>query len=649
MNKTGTFLDDSLLGTENDDQLSGLGGNDTLDGGSGNDRLAGGEGNDHYIIRDLHTELYDSSGVDTGLIYVDFYKTNTDVENWSWAPGVQKLPYWIDSLLPGDAPGYAALLASGKTLYYCFPNVAPLHFSSDDRDGFMPFNAQQKAFARQALAYISSVIDVRFVETVDAGAPATIVLANNAQDTSSGYAYYPYPEAVGSDVFLDTGTPKNLSPQDGTYAALTLIHELGHALGLKHPFAHPNATGGTADGPYLPAAEEISQWSVMSYIDRPEEYHLRYSPFDLAALQYLYGPSAAVTANSVYTLRTDATNFIWDGGGTDTIDGSALSQSVTLYLESGYWGYIGSKASLISATGQITVNFGTEIENAKGGSANDYIVGNGAANTIYGLAGDDMLEGGAGDDTLDGGADNDTFMRLSGRDLISGGTGTDRLELAQSSSQMQLLKLRNDACIVVDASGANMALCRNVEQIQFADTLVSLANVGIANNMDSILTQIYVAAFRRAPETEGYNYWTQEVAARGIDAVADIIFSLDVVKAIYPTSLAPEQFVTTIYNNVFNRAPDAEGLNYWTNQLSVRSRGQFVMDITNVALGVPDGTDGKDFFQNRIDWALYAVDYQREQNREMTPVHLSALTDGVNADAGTLVALIGQAETGVAI
>ncbi|RZI41331.1 DUF4214 domain-containing protein [Herbaspirillum sp. HC18] len=657
MNISGTSGNDNLVGTAANDVLVGGPGSDTLDGRTGNDELYGGDGNDTYIISDRWDQVYDSSGSDSGIVNVNFYKTDPDVENWTWASGVQKLPYWIDALLPGSAPGFAPLLNGTKTLYFCFPATAPAHFSSTDAAGFKPFTAQQQAFTRQALAYISSVVDLHFVETNNPAAVNTIVFADNVQSSSSGYAYFPYDDYQGSDVLLNyTGSSTgNLAPQNGDYSALTLIHELGHALGLKHPF---QSSDGHGEGPYLSGAEASSQWTVMSYNNRTTEYYLRYSPFDIASLQYLYGPSTAAKTDDVYSLTSSATNMIWDGGGNDTIDGSALKQAITLYLEPGYWGYIGSKSSLISSAGQITVNFGTVIENAKGGSADDFIVGNDADNCIYGLAGNDTLEGGAGNDTLeggvgndilDGGDGNDCFVGIAGNDVLYGGSGSDRLVLSQASSNMQVTKLRADVAIVNDIGGNNVAVLRNVEQVQFSDSLLNLAGVAVTNNLDSILAQIYVAAFRRAPETEGYDYWTKEVATRGLTGVADVIFSLDVVKAIYAASMSASQFVTTIYTNVFNKSPDVEGLNYWTQQLAANSRGQLVIDMTNAALNVPDGTSGKDFFQNRLDWSLYAVDYQREHSTQLTPSHLVALTDGIGADTGALVTLIGQAESGVAI
>ncbi|OWW19673.1 DUF4214 domain-containing protein [Noviherbaspirillum denitrificans] len=645
MNISGTSGNDNLVGTQGDDVLSGGSGNDTLDGGAGNDELLGGDGSDTYIVRDRWDQVFDTSGTDNGIIYADFYKTDPDVESWTWATGVQKVPYWIDALIPGAATGFPSLLGSGKTFYYNFPSSAPAHFSAADAAGFIAFNAEQQSFTRQALAYVSTVVGLTFVETTSSSAVNTITFANNTQTGSSGYAYFPHDSYIGSDVLLNSGgASSNLTPRNGQYSALTLIHEIGHALGLKHPFSQTDS-----EGPYLSTTENSSQWTVMSYNSRVADYYPRYSPLDIAALQYLYGPGTAASGNSTYTLTAGTSNFIWDGGGTDTIDGSTLTQGLTLYLEPGYWGYIGTKSSLITEPGQVTVNFGSVIENASGGSAADNITGNAADNRLSGLGGDDILNGGAGNDWLDGGAGNDSFIALSGRDAIYGGSGTDRLVLTQSAASMQVTKLRADVFVVSDASGANAAVCRNVEQLQFSDSTVNLSGISAFASQDTTLAQIYVAAFRRAPETEGFNYWTKEVASRGIDAVADIIFSLDIVKAIYAADMAPSQFVSTIYTNVFNKAPDAEGLNYWTQQLAVRSRGQLVIDMTNAALGVPDGTAGKDFFQNRLDWSLYAVDYQHEQGKELTPSHLTTLTDGIGADTTALVTLIGQAESGVTI
>ncbi|HJV80714.1 DUF4214 domain-containing protein [Noviherbaspirillum sp.] len=585
--------DDTLQGGSGDDYLQGGAGNDTLDGGQGNDYLAGGSGNDTYLIRDRHTSLYDSGGTDSGVIYVDFYKTNPDVENWSWANGVQRLPYWIDDLLPGDAPGYQPLLEGGKTFYYCFPTSIPSQFSAEDQNGFTPFNEQQKTFARQALAYISTVVDLHFVETTDAGALNTIVFANNNQSSSSGYAYFPYDEAIGSDLFLDNTTPGNLTPQDGQYAALTLIHELGHALGLKHTFSHLSADGSVGEGPYLPAAEESTQWSVMSYSDRPQDYHLRYSPFDIAALQYLYGPSTAVATNNVYTLQTGSTNMIWDGGGSDTIDGSAISQAITLYLEPGYWGYIGEKSSLISSAGQITVNFGSVIEDAKGGSGNDSITGNAVANHLWGGNGNDSMTGAGGNDILDGGAGSDTAIYNGVRAnftvarTTTGFTAVDRVGGEGSDSLLNVetiqftntsLSLNSDPSIglsyagtasndIIDGTGGDDILYGNDGN----DRINSYGGNDIVDGglgIDKVILPGLSSNYTVSRTAKGLavvdNAGSQ--VNDTLTSVERLIFS-DAAYAFDTDGNAG--MVYRLYQAAFDRTPDLTGLGFWINSLDV--------------------------------------------------------------------------------
>ena len=225
------------------------------------------------------------------------------------------------------------------------------------------------------------------------------------------------------------------------------------------------------------------------------------------------------------------------------------------------------------------------------------------------------------------------------------GDGIDTLQLSINAAQATLLKLRANTFVLRDTSG-NLGIVHDVEKIIYADATVTVATLPSYHNVDSTLTQIYVAAFRRAPETGGYQYWLQMKTDKGIIATADVIFSLDVVKAIYPASMAPSQFVTAIYQNVFDRTPDAEGLAYWTGQLAAKSRGQLVLDITTAALGVPDGTSGKDFFQNRVDWSLYAVGVQEVRKAGYTPEQLISWTGTVTADAVTALTLIGQGEAG---
>ena len=463
---------DSLDGGEGNDSLYGGDGNDALDGGGGVDLLRGEAGDDKYTVSNRATYIYEESGSDSIVVNVDFYKVPADIEKVIYASGIQKLPYWIDALLINDAARVSTLVGNAKKIYFSFPNSLPIYDTDDaNSKGYLPFNSAQKTFSRQVFTYIASVIDIKFEETVDADQLNTITLANNAQVGSAGYATYPSSEKTGGDLFLDKNTIENLTPKDGQSAALTLIHELGHALGLKHPFSHSDANGDTPEAPYLPEIEENTAWTVMSYADNSAQYHAVYSPLDVAALQYIYGPSAtARTGADTYTISETSTNFIWDGGGTDKINAAASSKAVTIYLEPGYWGYVGSaKADTITKAGQITVNFGSQIEILDGSSLGDCLYGNGLANVINGNAGNDTITGNGGNDKIDGGAGQDTVVyalsaisytvsAITGGFKIAAKMGTEGTDTLLNVERLQFANKTVVAADFVAAGGESLAV-----------------------------------------------------------------------------------------------------------------------------------------------------------------------------------------------
>lgn len=456
---------DSISGGSGNDKLNGDEGNDTLDGGAGNDSLYGGDGNDTYVIRDNYDYVIDTSGSgDTANVYADFVKLPSTIEHVNYLNGAKPLPYWIDALLPDEASGlhYDTFLGSANTFYYCFPNALPSYDTSvDNAKGYTSFTSLQIARTEIALSYISGIINVQFQKTSIASQLNTITFAYNTQLDSGGYAYYPLDSFLGSDLFLnDVDYNKTLA--DGEYGTYVLTHETGHALGLKHPFIQEQAGGGAADPPYLSAIEDTTKWTVMSYNQSVDQYLLQYSELDIAALQYIYGPSTnARTGNDTYKLSETTPNFIWDGQGVDNIDGSSINQPITLYLTTGEWGYIGSSSgTYITSPGQITVNFGTVIENAIGGSGNDKLVGNTADNSLSGGAGNDVLYGGDGNDTFDWAVDS-----RSGNDMFYGGLGNDVYVF--NSNQDVAIENSNEGTDTIwvsfDYSLANVA---NVEELR---------------------------------------------------------------------------------------------------------------------------------------------------------------------------------------
>src|SRR3546814_9115392 len=86
----------------------------------------------------------------------------------------------------------------------------------------------------------------RSVEVPDAGAGGAIRFGTESMSDAAGYAYYPSSTELGGDIWIANNFDYNTSPVVGNYGYLTLMHEIGHALGLKHPGDY-----GGGEGPYL--------------------------------------------------------------------------------------------------------------------------------------------------------------------------------------------------------------------------------------------------------------------------------------------------------------------------------------------------------------------------------------------------------------
>ncbi len=418
---------DALDGGAGNDELYGGNGNDTLDGGDGADKLYGGAGNDHYVIDHLSDYVQDTQGSNTGLIKVDFYK-KTESVSWKLADGVKPIPYWIDALV-GDGVDYvdAQQSRAAGVIKYAFPSAPLSTWNSADKLDFSPFNAAQKAFVEKIFAYIETVINIKFELVSDALLPGVLTFANNRQTGSAGYATGGLSSTKWGIFLNNTGTSAagNAAPKEGDYSALTFIHEIGHALGLKHPHNQEAGEGAASNPPYLTVQEDNTNFTQMSYTDKKEDYFSVFRDLDIAALQYLYGPAKVSgtaknqTGNNTYTLSDKQRNFIWDGGGTDTLDARSSAMRLTLSLEAGEHSFFGNAASsFITSAGQVTINVGTLIENAFGTAFDDVVKGNAVDNEIFGLAGNDRLFGGAGNDLLIGGL---------GDDLLDGGEGVDAI------------------------------------------------------------------------------------------------------------------------------------------------------------------------------------------------------------------------------
>lgn len=257
--------------------------------------------------------------------------------------------------------------------------------------------------------------------------------------------------------------------RQGQYGFFVLMHEIGHALGLDHPFE------GSIK---LPTTEDNFDYSIMSYTDGAYARRGFANPatpgvYDIAALQFLYGANTGTNAgnnrhsiNSGENLRT-----IWDAGGNDTIDTASYGGSVLINLTEG------GGTPIVVGTTTVWLAFGSNIENANAGSGHDTISGNALNNILSGNAGNDSILGGGGFDTIYGGDGNDIIGASSGS-LIDGGNGIDAISYENAALGFQIT-LTSSGINGTDSFGNTLV---NIEGAIFGSTFNDTIIGNEANN-----------------------------------------------------------------------------------------------------------------------------------------------------------------------
>ncbi|MEM6620368.1 MAG: M10 family metallopeptidase C-terminal domain-containing protein, partial [Pseudomonadota bacterium] len=273
----------------------------------------------------------------------------------------------------------------------------------------------EKAAMRAALDHIETLIDVTFTEVTGDPDPdlnfGKVSLGGNVAGTGG---YGASSNGLGLVTRYDGFTVFKDSIDVSQGQDALLLHEVGHALGLKHPFS----------APVVPAGTDSTKYSLMSYTDNPDTglEGDNMMLFDIFALQELWGANTThATGDDTYDgPRGIDVDAIWDAGGHDTIDGSAYGAGSVIDLRPGYFSSLGAFENVVIA-------YNTSIEVAVGGDGRDTISGSNKQNTLLGGRDKDLLRGLKGSDTLDGGNGADRLQGGTGKDSLDGGAGADKL------------------------------------------------------------------------------------------------------------------------------------------------------------------------------------------------------------------------------
>lgn len=211
---------------------------------------------------------------------------------------------------------------------------------------------------------------------------------------------------------------------------------------------------------------------------------------------------------------------------------------------------------------------------------------------------------GFGNNATQGTEGNDSFVDTNGGDIFDGKGGLDSVTYAGASTGYTV-SLRSSGDVVVFDRDGNLDtdFLLDVETLIFSDRTIDLTTFSSASqlsNEDMVeLAKMYAAYFNRAPDSTGLFFWADKLAeGLSLEAIAEYFFNQDETRALYPDPSNTDAFVTAIYGNVLGRAPDTPGFNFWTEQLTLGNvtQGSFVLNIIRGAVG-----DDIPYLQNKAE------------------------------------------------
>ena len=492
------------------------------------------------------------------------------------------------------------------------------------RSAFRAFDQFERSLAQSIFNDYENIIDIEFVEIDDPSqANLRLSITDLSLEEFLGGAFSPSSKFVpftvdseeiheaselSGDVWIDDDL-------DETIFRETLIHEIGHALGLSHPHENgfefiEDVTNGTLSGDL-----DYNRYTVMSYEVKPasiDESSVDFwsvastpMPLDIDALISLYG-SADNESNDVYIIN----QFVDSHVNTPTLGYGGFEQH----------DYTNSYISIVDNGGinalVIPVDLNLRIDlradswsNTQGGflagdidDDNLYIASGTVIHELITGAGDDVVTGNHLNNTISTSSGDDTYYYVDGSDSVDGGDGSDIIEFASANfSAYKFVSGEGGTLTLSEVAGGDVISLSSVETLVFgehtlrADSLAAdisaaseglvldegvplyLSDIGtetqVIESTDAQLYRIYFGSLGRIPDQGGFEFWKEQVESE--------VFSFAEVSARFIDSSEFQgladvnglggvddfEFLDHMYANVLGRVPDQDGYVWWLGQL----------------------------------------------------------------------------------
>jgi len=361
------------------------------------------------------------------------------------------------ALLSGSYWGGIEVIHTPVIVTYSFTTAATVPdypvegFTAATDATFQEFSDAEKTQARTALAEWAAASSIVFLE-VDPGHGdinfQLVDFSTTDYDGSAGIGFYPfgawdgfsYPyffgdQDVSGDIFMnsdfETGSGAG---EQVTYS--TLLHEIGHAIGLKHPTEV--VTNFAADADVVHDQVLVSDDPALTIMATAGGTNQHLTALDMQAAAHIYGAAGTggVFQADASGANSKLTSWIWDADTeTLTLKGKGSSDAI------------------------------------RGSSVTDVIKSIGGHDRLFGLDGNDTLDGGTGNDRLDGGA---------GVDAMYGRTGDDSYFVDNTADFIKEGVDQGNDWIYAFAS---YTMAKNLEGIQFLGSGLTGYGNTLANTM----------------------------------------------------------------------------------------------------------------------------------------------------------------------
>lgn len=140
------------------------------------------------------------------------------------------------------------------------------------------------------------------------------------------------------------------------------------------------------------------------------------------------------------------------------------------------------------------------------------------------------------------------------------------------------------------------------------------------------ITKVYVATFGRSPDSAGLNYWFNN-SGLYLEGISESFFDQSETQTLYPSSSSTSQFISSVYNNLFNRNPDTAGLDYWIEELDSGriKKSLFLLAVINGAQNSSEGNDAT-LLTHKTEIGLYFANAGKDDVDEARNI-MSGITD----------------------